>query len=217
MPRKEINYKKTVIYKIVSKDLNSNFIYIGSTTDFTKRKNAHKTCCINEQNTNYNFKVYKTIRENGDWIGFQMIKIENYPCNDKTECLARERYWYERYNANLNYQVPNRSKKEYYKDKKVELLEKQNIYNKLNKEKISKKQNNKYNCICGGKYTNCHKSHHFKTLKHQTWLQKQNTDSESSSDNESNSSNNESDSLDNKSESSSDIDNSSSDSSSDDE
>jgi hypothetical protein len=207
MPRKEINYSKAVMYKIVSKDLDSKFIYVGSTTNFTKRKNNHKSNCKNENNNTYTCKLYKTIRENNGWDNFQMIKIENYPCDDKNDCLSRERYWYERYNANLNHQVPNRSNKEYYKDKKVELLEKQKIYNKLNKEKISKKQNKKYNCICGGKYTNCHKSHHLITLKHQTWLQKQNNDSESSSDN----------SSDNESESSSDSDNSSSDSSSDDE
>ena len=49
--------------------------YIGSTVNYRKRKNYHKSCCNNEKSINYNFPVYKYIRENGgreDWnmIGF---------------------------------------------------------------------------------------------------------------------------------------------------
>ena len=40
MPK--IDYSKMVIYKILSKDNNIKYIYIGSTTDFTKRKWFHK-------------------------------------------------------------------------------------------------------------------------------------------------------------------------------
>jgi hypothetical protein len=188
MPKKEIDYKKTVIYKIVSKDLSNDFVYVGSTTDFTQRKYAHKRNCTNENNNTYTYKIYKTIRENGGWNEFQMIKIENYPCNDKNDCLSRERYWFEQYHANMNSDIPGRKTKEYYKDKKVEILENKKIYDKLNKERISKRQSKKNNCICGGKYTNCHKSNHLKTPKHQIWLKKQNRDSESSSDSETSSS-----------------------------
>ena len=48
MPRKEINYQKTIIYKIVSKDLNFTDVYVGHTTNFTKRKENHKSDCKNE-------------------------------------------------------------------------------------------------------------------------------------------------------------------------
>ena len=34
MPRKEIDYSKTVIYKIVCNDLNVKDVYVGHTTDF---------------------------------------------------------------------------------------------------------------------------------------------------------------------------------------
>ena len=43
MPRKEIDYSKTVIYKIVCNDLNVKDVYVGHTTDFTKRKATHKS------------------------------------------------------------------------------------------------------------------------------------------------------------------------------
>ena len=48
MPRKEINYSKTIIYKIRCEDENITDIYVGSTTNFIKRKNIHKSVCNNE-------------------------------------------------------------------------------------------------------------------------------------------------------------------------
>ena len=37
MPRKAIDYSKTIIYKIQHED-NDELLYVGHTTDFTKRK-----------------------------------------------------------------------------------------------------------------------------------------------------------------------------------
>ncbi len=42
MPRNEIDYSKTIIYKIVCNDLTITDCYVGSTTDFKTRKAAHK-------------------------------------------------------------------------------------------------------------------------------------------------------------------------------
>jgi hypothetical protein len=194
MPRKPIDYKKTVMYKIVSKDLDCKFIYVGSTTDFTKRKNSHKSSCTNEKSHCYNLKVYQTIRENGSWDKFQMIEIEKFPCKDHNESLARERYWLEHFNANMNIVKPCRTTKEYNKDNKEKISEQQRFYYTNNEDKIKEKhkkyyqQNKKkicesHTCGCGGKYSIKHKIRHTKTAKHQTWLQ--NSDSESSSDSES--------------------------------
>ena len=48
MPKKEINYQNTIIYKIVCNDLNVKDVYVGNTTDFTKRKWSHKSDCYND-------------------------------------------------------------------------------------------------------------------------------------------------------------------------
>jgi predicted GIY-YIG superfamily endonuclease len=163
MPRTPIDYSKTIMYKIVSKDLNNNYIYVGSTTDFPKRKYNHKTACTNENSRFYNIKVYKMIRENGGWNEFEMIEIEKYPCNDKNECFARERYWKEYFNANMNTRVPGAfnelGKIEY--DKK---------YYINNIEKIHKFKNKKYDCVCCGKYTYANRIQHLNTPKHQNYL-----------------------------------------------
>jgi predicted GIY-YIG superfamily endonuclease len=46
MPRTPIDYSKTIIYKLIkNEDYDNTHIYIGSTTDFTRRKNEHKKIC----------------------------------------------------------------------------------------------------------------------------------------------------------------------------
>ena len=106
MPRKEIDYSKCIIYKIVCNDFNITELYVGSTTEFTKRKYRHKSNCANSKQKEYNFKVYEFIRNNGDWDNWSMIEIEKYPCSDGNEARARERYWCETLKASLNDRAP---------------------------------------------------------------------------------------------------------------
>ena len=135
MPKKDIDYSKCVIYKIVCNNLDINDLYVGSTTEFTKRKYKHKNSCFNNNYPSYYFKVYDFIRNNGGWHNWTMIEIEKYPCNDGHEARARERYWCEQLNANLNTRTPITIKEpkkerviykpciykypEYYKDCKI--------------------------------------------------------------------------------------------------
>jgi len=103
MPKIPKYYSKTVIYKLVNKeDYDSANIYIGSTANFTQRKSAHKSDCMNENNNAYNQKKYQFIRDNGGWDEWSMIEVEKYPCNDNYEAKAREEYWKIHFNAGLN-------------------------------------------------------------------------------------------------------------------
>jgi predicted GIY-YIG superfamily endonuclease len=168
MPRKMIDYSKTIMYKIVSKDLDNNYIYVGSTTDFAKRKSAHKSNCINENDSHYKIKVYEMIRENGGWNEFEMIEIEKYPCNDSNKSSARERYWKEHFNANMNTNIPGLLNElgiqEYHKQPHI--LE----YNKKYYINNIEKMNKKFNCVCDGKYTHSNRARHFKSQTHQNYL-----------------------------------------------
>jgi hypothetical protein len=140
MPRLPIDYSKTIIYKIVCNDLNITDVYIGSTTDFTRRKRQHKHCCNSEKSKKYNLKVYQTIRDNGGWDNFTMIEIEKYSCIDSNEAHARERYYLELLNAKLNTQIPTRTHKELIKEKAKEYNEKKKEYYETNKDLINEKK-----------------------------------------------------------------------------
>ena len=184
MPKTPIDYSKTVIYKIVCNDLNVSDLYVGHTTDFIVRRYTHKSNCNNVKNIRHNYKVYKMIRDNNGWQNWTMIEIEKYPCDDSNQASARERYWYEVLNANLNSNVPNRSEKEsgkeYRKNNRDVILEKQKKYRENNKEMISQKfkvryqlnkekLSEKFTCECGGNFSKANKSTHLKTPKHQTY------------------------------------------------
>ena len=56
MPKTEIDYSNTVIYKITCKDQNISDLYVGNTTNFVQRKHAHKQSCTNEKSVNYKSK-----------------------------------------------------------------------------------------------------------------------------------------------------------------
>jgi hypothetical protein len=185
MPKKAIDYKKAMIYKICCNDLDVKDIYVGSTTEFTKRKNSHKSRYFVEDRK---FKLYQCIRDNGGWDNWSMILIENYPCNNKIELTSRERYYIETLNATLNSIRPIVSKQEKQEETKV-FLEK---WRSNNKEKIAqyriehkedaKKYNKEYHkknkemktrrkiCECGTFIQTRNKIRHLKSQLHKNLL-----------------------------------------------
>jgi hypothetical protein len=144
MPRIAVDYSKTVIYKIVCNDLTITDIYVGSTTSFSKRKCDHKKSCNNPNNKNYNFKIYQTIRENGNWGNWSMVQIEEYPCANGNEARARERYFYEQLNANLNMRYPIRDHKEWVDANKEHVKEYKKKFYQDNKEILSRQNKDFY-------------------------------------------------------------------------
>jgi hypothetical protein len=197
MPSKNIDYSKTIIYKIVCNDLAVTDIYIGSTTKFTTRRSHHKGCSKKSDR-----KIYQTIRDNGGWENWTMIQIEEYPCANSNESRARERYWYEQLHATLNKNTPNRNKKEYYEDNKTKIIEQaqnyrgthkvekaeyQKHYYTNNKEAITEhnkqyvqnnievireKRTKKITCICGAIFSISNKAQHEKSQKHINQIKK---------------------------------------------
>ena len=113
MPKKDIDYSKTIIYKITCNDETVNYTYVGHTTDFTKRKYHHKNTCKNENSISYNIKLYKTIREHGGWENWNMIEVACYNCKDSTEARIKEQEHYEILKANLNSILPYVKSKKY--------------------------------------------------------------------------------------------------------
>ena len=67
MPKKVIDYSKGLVYKLVCNDLNVKDCYVGSTTNFSKRKNVHKSDCNNIRSSRYNYRLYQVMRENNGW------------------------------------------------------------------------------------------------------------------------------------------------------
>ena len=75
------DYSKSIIYTIRTRDS----LYVGSTTEFTKRKCLHKSYIYKNPK---NFKLYKTIRDNdGEW---DMKPYKEFPCETKQQLNIEE-------------------------------------------------------------------------------------------------------------------------------
>jgi len=116
MPRLPIDFKKSVIYKIVNAD--ESLIYVGSTTDFRKRKAQHKKCCNNEKYKQSSLHVYQMIRDNGGWDSFTMIPIKEFPCENKIQLVIEEERNRKELKANLNKYKAHRTEDEQVEENK---------------------------------------------------------------------------------------------------
>ena len=102
MPKTDIDYSNTIIYKITCKDSNVTDVYVGHTTNFVQRKHAHKQNCVNEKATNYKCKLYEVIRNNGGWQNWNMEIINFFKCHDHYEARQKEQEYFISLNATLN-------------------------------------------------------------------------------------------------------------------
>ena len=104
MPRTAIDYSKACVYRLIYNDIT---YYVGSTTNMSKRKAQHKRGCYNEKNKDYNYPLYKFIRENEGFDNWVMVMIQSYPeCKTSDELRMHERHHYEILRPVLNVNRP---------------------------------------------------------------------------------------------------------------
>jgi hypothetical protein len=136
-----IDYSKGKIYKII--DLDSNECYIGSTCEPTlaRRLAGHVSCYKSYLNGNYHYVTSFKIIQNGD---YDIVLIENYPCNSKDELHARESHYTQsmdcvnkvKKQGLINKIGKVEYGKQYREDNKEQLKEQMKQYNEANKDKI---------------------------------------------------------------------------------
>ena len=185
------NYANSSVYKLLKQDdYDNKNIYIGSTTNFKGRKNAHKTSCNNDNDKKYNFKEHQFIRDNGGFEQWQMIQLEAFPCETKKELETRERYWIEQMKPVLNCEILTKTLTEYnkeyrannieklvenykiyYENNKEVILENKKEYYENNKEIISEKNKEKMTCECGCIFRKVALARHKKSQTHIKWME----------------------------------------------
>ena len=142
MPKAPTDYSKAVIYKIEHLE-KPELVYVGSTTDFTKRKYQHKKNSNDENSKAYNFKLYQMIRSNNGFESFKMMIICEFPCKNKIELVIEEEKNRKELQATLNscsaYNTVEDTKKQdkhYRETNKEKLKEYFKEYRKINKEQL---------------------------------------------------------------------------------
>jgi hypothetical protein len=181
--------KQYYFYKISLCD-NTDFTYIGYTTNFTKRKHQHKKN-LNDK-TKINFPLYRTINENGGWDNVYMGLLEYGEYESLKDVYIRERELIDLHKTSLNGHLPSKIainfsenpkeyKVEWHKDYKQnnpeeykEKLKRQNEtrkekkaeWHQQNKDKINAKGKEKVICdVCNKEMCRSSLWHHKKTHK----------------------------------------------------
>ena len=173
-----VNYKQGKIYKIECNV--TGLIYIGSTCKkkLSQRMTGHRSQY--KKYLNHKGKYYSVFKvmENDD---YDIILIEDYPCNSKDQLFARERYYTNETECvnlckgqglllELGKQEYNKQHSvKYRSENAVQIKEKKRVYYENNKDKL----NEKFTCSCGGKYICRSRLRHFKTKKHLKYLEEQ--------------------------------------------
>ncbi len=107
------DYSNTFIYKLCCNDPTVTDIYVGHTTNLTKRKSHHKSTVNKDTHKEYNYYKSVFIRDHGGWINWSMIVIEKVACECKYDAERIERHYIELLKATLNKQIPTRTGAEY--------------------------------------------------------------------------------------------------------
>ena len=90
---------------------------------------------------------------------------KQYYVDNKQEILEQNKQYRGEHKTEIKEQ-----RKQHYVDNKQEILEKKKQYYVDNNQEILEHSKQKYNCCCGGRYTNAHKNRHFKSPKHLTFI-----------------------------------------------
>ena len=147
MPKKDIDYSNTIIYKISCKSTSCIELYVGHTTNFVQKKYNHKQCCTNQESKKYNCHLYKVIRENGGWENWLMEIIICVNCKDKYDAKQKEKEYCLMLNATIN----NNEKHDFYEKEEKNVNKNVNNVNKSVNYKIIQKKT--YECEkCNKKY-----------------------------------------------------------------
>jgi hypothetical protein len=127
----------------------------------------------------------KSIIQGGNY----KIKIlEKCPCNVLIELRQKEQKYLERYREKYGELVLNKKNpfpteeqkreqnrirtKKWANNNPEKIKESSANYYQNNREKINARTNEKFDCVCGGKYTRKNKAKHCESIRHQDYISK---------------------------------------------
>ncbi len=132
-----VNYGNSMIYKLCCKDTNITDIYIGSTTNFYRRKSQHKSC-----SKSYNNYKYQFIRDNGGFENWDMVLIKNVNVSNKRELEQVEREYIDELKPILNSNMSYTSQEE-KKEQKIEWYNNNKEAHKISRDKYTENNTQK--------------------------------------------------------------------------
>tara|TARA_B100001093_G_scaffold387472_1_gene373469 strand:- start:152 stop:1006 length:855 start_codon:yes stop_codon:yes gene_type:complete len=129
------NYQNGKIYKIYC-NLTGDTYYGSTVQSLAKRVAQHRETYHKWKKGDFAYIKSFDIIDRGEYV---YSLVEEYPCENKEQLYARERYCIEN-NECINKHIPGRTGKEWYEDNKEKVLEKAKEYREQNKEHILEKE-----------------------------------------------------------------------------
>ena len=156
-------YRNGKIYMITTE--NSNDIYIGSTIlTLTKRLQIHES--------EYRTGKYCSSQEILKHGNYKILLVKKFACNSLFELETEETkiqkslICVNKHLARLTDDEKRQNQRKYRIENKESKKQYNNKYRIENKDRLTKK----INCVCGSHFQRCHKSQHYKSIKHINFL-----------------------------------------------
>ena len=141
------------VYKLYCDNVDG--FYIGSSFNMIKRKSTHKSNYNNIKRKEYNYKVYKYIRENKGFDNWKFEILVEKEFENKTALRIKEKECIKLLKPTLNINNPYQTEEEFKLQQK---------------DHHAKAFATKINCVCGMKTDKSHKSRHEKSKKHKKYI-----------------------------------------------
>ena len=102
-----MNYSNCVIYTIKCKDEAVTNLYVGHPCNLKQRTERLESNYNNPNRKEFNFKLYKVIRDNGGFKNRIVEVVEKYiECNSIDDSRNREKYRFNKLRVNSNSNRP---------------------------------------------------------------------------------------------------------------
>ena len=133
------NIRNGQVYEI---KYNGQVLYVGSTWNIMKRNSSHLTNCYDETSKQYNYAIYKYIRDNNiSWSDLEFIVVYNGLFASKNDRFLFEESYMLLLNPICNsMRAKGRTRKEYYEENKETILNQQKQHYEENKEEFHKER-----------------------------------------------------------------------------
>ena len=152
-----MDLSKGKIYKLVS--FQTDKVYVGSTCSLLSKRFYEHKMKFKKSHDKLNLTSFEILK----YADCDIILLEDFPCENRNQLHARERYYIESLSC-VNKNIPTRTRKEYAIN---------------NKDKLNALKRVKHDCECGSKYTSTHKSDHAKTKRHKKFIEEKQSNEQS--------------------------------------
>jgi len=150
----QMNFKKFQLYEA--------FINLGIENFYIELLELYPCSCRDELRSREGYYIRKfDSYKNGYNMKIAGRTMKDYYEDNKEKIKQKTKDYYED-----NKELIKQKTKDYRENNKDNINEYSKKYYQDNKEKIREHKNKKFNCECGGKYTQINKSRHLKTKKH---------------------------------------------------